>query len=246
MTTRARYHNQLEQRFESTTQETVSVPGAPVMFYDDFLGSSLVIPAAGSAESGMPWVKKIVGSGPPTVAGVADATNGVVACTLTVDDEKQSAEVYFNDELQFSVVQGLVFEAKIKAAVLPTLLGEMVIGLISSWADGLDSATYSVFFTLDGDGTIVCEKDDNASDQSASSGVTLTNADDAILRIDCSNVADIQFFVNGARVATGTTFSWAASAANSKVQPVVGCYKASGAGLGTLQVDYVRVWQKRS
>lgn len=246
MSTKARYRNGLEERFEGTTQETVSVPGAPVMFYDDFLGSGVVVPAAGSPESGCDWVKKIVGAAPPTLAGKADEVNGAIVCTLTVDDQKQNAEIYFNDELQFSVLQGLVFEARFKAAVLPTLLAEMVIGLVSAWADGLDAATYSVFVTLDGSGEIICEKDDNASDESATSGVTLTNADYAIVRIDCSDPADIKFYVNGARVASGTTFDWAASAANSKVQPIIGCYKASGAGLGTLELDYVRVWQKRA
>lgn len=246
MSTKARYVGGVERRYESTTQETVSVPGAPVMFYDDFYGSDVVIPAAGSPESGVRWVKKIVGAAPPTVGIKADETNGVLECAMDATSEKQNAEAYFNDELQFSIAQGLVFEARFKPSVLPTGNGEIVLGLISAWADGLDAATYSVFVTLDGSGEIICEKDDNATDESATSGVTLLNTDWAIARIDCTDPTNIQFFVNGNPVATGTTFDWAASAANSKVQPIVGCYKASGTGLGTLLVDYVRVWQNRS
>jgi hypothetical protein len=192
------------------------------------------------------WVKKIVGSAPPTLAKVADEVNGVIACTLTSANEKQNAELYWNDEQQLSIAQGLVFEARVKPSVLTTDVAEQVIGLIGAWADGLDATTYNVFFTMDGSGEIFCEKDDNATDESATSGVTLTNADWAILRIDCSNVADIKFYVNGNRVAGGTTFDWAASAANSKVQPIAGCYKATGTGVGTLQIDYIKVWQNRS
>ncbi|MCC6311188.1 MAG: hypothetical protein IT345_09775 [Trueperaceae bacterium] len=214
---------------------------------DDFISSSLAIPAAGSAESGMPWAKKIVGAAPPTVAGVAAATNGVIACTLTSDDQKQNAEVYTGDELNFSMVQGLAFEARINPAVLPTLVAEMVFGVIGAWADGLDAVTYSAFFTMDGSGEIFCEKDDNATDQSVTSGVTLTTSDWAICKLLYDpDSATVKFYINGQRVAESTSFSWAASTANSKVQPVFGCYKATGAGVGTLYCDYVKVWQARS
>jgi len=243
MTTRARYNGGLLEYYESLTHERFPV-GAPVVFIDDFLGAGVAVPAAASAESGVPWVKKIVGNA--TLAIAADSTNGELSCALDATSEKQNAEAYFNDELQFHVQQGLVFEARFKASVLPTGNAEMVIGLISNWADGLDNATYSVFATLDGSGEIICEKDDNASDESTTSGVTLTNAEYAIVRIDCTDYADIKFYVNGSRVAESNTFDWAASSANSKVQPVVGCYKASGTGVGTLLVDYVKVWQKRS
>lgn len=244
MSTRGKYRGGNAYHYESSTNET-TFGAAPVAFDEDFLGASLVIPAAGSAESGMLWVKKIVGAGPPTLAVLDDTTNGVLACTLTSDSEKQNAEAYFGDNLQFNLTYGLIFEARFKASVLPTLAGEMVLGVTSAWADGLDAATYSAFVTLDGSGEIICESDDNATDSSATSGVTLTTSDWAIARIEYDSTG-LRFFINGVRVASSTTFAWAASEANSKVQPIVGCYKVSGAGVGTLQVDYVRVWQNRS
>jgi hypothetical protein len=244
MSTKSRYHNQLLEFYESTTHERVA-PFAPVVFADDFLGADTVIPAAGSPESGTKWCKKIV-SANATIAGVADEVNGAVKCALTADSEKQDAILYFNDELQFSVVQGLVFEARVKVTTLPTGNGEAVWGVGSAWADGPDGVTYSAFFTADGSGEIICEADDNATDSSATSGVTVTNAQWKIYRIDFSNVADIKYYIDGAEVAAATTFPWAASAANSKVQPYIGVYKASGTGVGDITVDYVRLWQKRS
>lgn len=244
-TTRADYRGNTLELYDDSTHERAA-RFAPVAFADDFLGADVAIPAAASPESGCKWVKKIVGAAPPTVVGKADETNGAIECALTATSEKQNAELYFNDELQFNITQGLVFEARVNPSVLPTGNAEIVVGLISAWADGLDSATYSLFATMDGSGEIICEKDDNATDESATSGVTLTAADWAIIRIDCSDVADVKFYVNGARVAAGTTFDWAATAGNSKVQPIVGCYKASGTGVGTVLVDYVRVWQNRS
>lgn len=227
----------------SQTHETL-IPFAPIVYADDFLGAGVAIPAAGSAESGVDWVKKIVGTA--TAAVKADTVNGVLELALDATSEKQDAAVYWNDELQLSIAQGLVFEARVAPSVLPTDAAEMVIGVTSAWADGPDAITYSVFFTMDGSGAIVCEKDDNASDESAASGVTLTAGEYAILRIDCSDAANIKFYVDGERVAGGTTFDWAASAANSKVQPFVSCYKATGTGVATLLVDYIRVWQNRS
>lgn len=245
MATKAQYRSTVLNYYDGTSFETTK-PLAPIVFEDDFIGSDVVIPAAGSAESGVKWVKKIVGAAPPTVAIAANGVNGLLTCSLTADSQKQNAEAYFDDQLCFSVVQGLVFEARFAPTTLCTLAAEMVLGVVSAWADGLDSATYSAFVTLDGSGEIICETDDNVTDASATSGVTLTAGVAAIVRIDMNDVADIKFYVNGNRVATGTTFGWAATAGNSKVQPIVGCYKVSGAGLGILSVDYVKVWQNRA
>jgi hypothetical protein len=244
-TTRAEYVGNTLEFYDDATHERVDRL-APIAFVDDFLGADTVIPAAGSPESGTKWVKKIVGAAPPTLGAVADGVNGVIECALTADDQKQNAEIYFNDELQFSMLQGLVFEARFAASVLPTVLAEIVVGFVGAWADGLDAATYSCFVTLDGSGEIICELDDNAADQSATSGVTLTASQYCVVRIDTTVPTDVKFFVNGARVASGTTFSWDASAANSKVQPIAGCYKVSGAGVATLLLDYVKVWQNRA
>jgi hypothetical protein len=243
--TRAQYRGNVLSYYDSTTHET-TFRAAPVGFVDDFIGSDVAIPAAASPESGCKWVKKIVGAAPPTLVSVGDALNGVIACTLTADDQKQNAEIYTNDELQFSVLQGLVFEARFALAVVPTLLAEVVIGVTSAWADGLDATTVNAFVTCDGSGLIVCETDDAATDGSTSSGVTLTADQYAVVRIDCTDAATagIKFYVNGALVHTSA--AWAANAATSKVQPMIGAYKASGAGLATLNLDYVKIHQNRA
>lgn len=246
MSTKSRYNNGILEFFDGSTHERVR-PLAPVLFEDDFLTPSLVVPAAASLESGVKWAKKIVGAAPPTVAGLANETNGVVKCALTADVQKQNADLYFGDQLVFSAIQGLVFETRLKVSTLPTLHAEAVWGIASAWADGPDAITYSAFFTADGSGEVMCESDDNATDSSATSGVTVAATDFHIYRIDFTNSADVKFFIDGERVASGTTFGWAASAANSKVQPYLACYKVGDdAGVGDISVDYVRVWQRRS
>lgn len=244
MSTKANYRGGVATYYDSATQEQTA-RFAPIALYDDFLNPSLVVPAVGSLESGVLWAKKIVGT-PTGVAGVANDTNGTVACALAATSEKEDAALYTGDQLCWSMLQGLVFEARVKLSVLPTGVGQASIGLTGAWADGHDAITYSAFFTARASGLLMCDTDDNATDNDVTSGVTLTATDWAILRIDATDPLNILFFVNGARVASGTTFGWAASAANSKVQPFIGMYKASGTGVGTITVDYVRVWQNRS
>ena len=216
-------------------------------FYDDFHGFDTAYPA--TAESGVPWITKIVGAAPPTVAKKADTANGVLECALTNASQKQNASLYFGDQRTFLITRPGIFEAKFSPTVLATDVAEMVIGLVGDWVDGIDSATYSVFFTMDGGGLITCEMDDNATDRSTSSGVTLTAGQSIIGRIDFTDISDVKFYLSDVnptgtnpvmhRVAASTTFAYAATGANATLQPIVECYKASGTGVGTLQVDYV-------
>ncbi len=210
----------------------------PVTIYDDFLGADLVIPA--SAESGVYWRKSIVGAAPPTVAKVANAANGAVQCAMTSASQAQSAFLYAGDQKCLDSAFGLIFEARIKLTVLPTLVGEIVIGLAGNTGVP-DSINYSAWFTADGSGELFCEADNNSSDTSATSGTTLDNATWVVLRIDCADEDNVFFYLNGNRVASSTTFK-----VQGPLQPFIGCYKASGAGLGNIQIDYVRILQNRS
>ena len=229
--------------YDKSTFESL-VPMFPVVFYDDFIGADIVIPASGAVESGVKWSKKIVGAAPPTVAKTADGVNGMVLNSLTSASQKQDAALHMNDELMFSIAQGAIFEARLSLTTLPTLLAVASFGLWGAWADG--GSAYRVGFEVPAGGIVTCESDDNATDTAAASAITLVAGTYYIFRIDCTDQADIKFYINGARVCSSTTFNNAASTANSKMQPHVGLYKASGAGLGVLSVDYVRVFQDRS
>lgn len=228
--------------YESTTGES-NLPIAPTVFYDDFLGADTVIPS--TAESGCKWLKKIVGAAPPTVGKKADQAGGAVELALTSDSQKQDAVLYFGDQREFLLTDSLIFEARIKLSILPTLVAEAVWGLCGDWADGPDAITYSTFFAADGSGLVTCEMDDAATDSSTSSATTLTTADWAVCRIDATTITDIKFYIDGSRVASGTTYSYAATGANATLQPYFAMYKASGAGVGTMLVDSVRVMTTR-
>ena len=229
--------------YDNSTFETL-LALYPVSFSDDFGGSDVVIPVAASPESGCKWINKIVGAGPPTVAKTADGVNGNVLCSFTSDSQKQDAEIYWDDQLVLSLAQGVIFETRLALTTLPTLLSVASFGLWGAWADG--GSAFRVGFEVPAGGIVTCESDDDATDIPAATTTTLVAGTYYIFRIDCTDQADIKFYIDGVKVATSTTFANAASTADSKCQPFLGLYKASGAGLGIMSIDYVRAWQNRS
>lgn len=245
-TTKAKYDSAGPLRyFDRTTFEHRDVH-ADIWLKDDFLYPSTVIPAGGSLESGVLWATKIVGAAPPTVALMADAAGGWAQCALTSANQKQNADLYAGDQRVWDLRKGFNFEARVKLSVLPTDVAEIVWGVAGDWADGPDAITYSCFFTADGSGEVFCEMDDNATDRSTTSGVTATNAQTKIYRICADDEAGVLFYIDGTRVASATTFAYAATGANAILQPYFSCYKATGAGVGTIEVDYVAMWQSRA
>ena len=246
MSTRAKYVAGVQSFFDDGTFETVHKM-SPLVFRDDFLGAgALVVPAAGSAESGVDWVKKIVGAAPPTVAGVAKAVAGQMALTLTSTSEKQDAVLYWGDNEALDVTKGLVFEAKINLAVLPSAAGvQAVFGVASDWVDGPDNNTCYLQLGATANGALLIRSFDGVTQLSASANVTLTTADWAIVRIDATDLTDVKMFVNGNQVTSNGQINFAATGSLAVLQPYFAMYKPSGTGVGTLKVDYVKAWMNR-
>lgn len=247
MSTKAHYSGGVQTFFESASFETVHKM-SPVVYRDDFLGAgAVVIPAAGSAESGSDWVAKIVGAAPPTVAGVADAIGGQVACTLTSASQKQDAALYWGDQLGLDATKGLVFEARIKLSVLPSAASvQAVWGVASDWIDGPDNNTCYMQFGATANGAVLVRSFDGVTTKSVASGVTLTTSDWAIFRIDASDITNVKFYINGAQVSADALVNFAATGTLTVLQPYFAVYKPSGTGVATLTVDSVKAWANRS
>lgn len=229
--------------YDTNTQETL-VRLNPMVFEDDFVGAGHTagIPASGSPVAGYAWVKKIVGAAPPTVAIVSNSAGGVVACALAASSEKEDAALYCNDQLTFDVTKNLVFESRASFAVLPSVAGvEIVLGLQSAWIDGPDNASFYLRFQANGSGLVNCQSFDGTTTKSVSSGVTLVANAYHLFRIDASNVADIAFYIDGARVNAVGSVAFAATGSSAVLQLYASAYKASGTGVGTLNLDTMMV-----
>lgn len=226
-----------------TDSKEVVLPVAPIVISDDFLGGNVAF-TADSSEVVTFWAKRTVsGAGSPaTVAKYADGLNGYVSCALTSASEVQEAALYFDDQRTFKAGQGLFLEARISLAVLPTATSEIFVGFWGDTAAG--GSNHRLDFHWSASGVVYCETDDNTTDSGdISSGVTLVANQWAILQIDASNASNVKFYINGNRVCSSTTFAYTAT--TTYLQPYFGCYKPANAGVGTLAIDYVRVWSAR-
>lgn len=237
MGTKARYENGLLRYYESTTHETVKVM-APLWYEEDFLGDGTL-----STD----WTLIDVSSaGDTTPALVADGFSGLLRLKLDSTSEAQESGFTWNDQRPLVLNQGVNIEYRLRINTLPTLVSEVVFGLAADKNAAADSVAVHAWFKADGSGAIVAETDDGTTDNDdKSTGVTLVADEYAVFRIDCTDPTDVKFFINGNRVATGTTFSMNADPDHA-LQPYVHLAKASGAGLGIVDVDYVKIWQKRS
>lgn len=236
------------QLFDQKSQEVVGID-APLQFDDDFIGAGHTagIPAAGSPTAGYPWVKKIVGAGPPTVALVSNGAGGQIACALTSTSEKEDAALYWNDNLSLDVTKFLVWQARAQLSVLPSAAGvQAVWGLQSAWIDGPSNAAEFIRFGATANGTVLMTSFDGTTTNSISTGLTVATTDWHEYRIDCTNIADIGFYIDGVRYNTPGQIGFAATGASAVLQPYNSVYKPSGAGVATLTLDAISVWNFRS
>lgn len=235
MATQARtaWLNNLPYTFDKTTGEWIWRP-SPIQFYEEFLGSTLdVVYRWETVETAQNTAPQLVTS----------AVNGVAQITLNADADTEKGVIYMHDSLQFSLDKGLIWQARVSVPVVPTGGSEIVMGLAS--ADGaFDAVTTSCWFKLAGSGALLVETDDdvtNVDDQDT--GIVLATGTWAILRIDATRLDDVKFYIDGARVLTGTTFDMSdALDANGQVQPYFGAAQTA-ATVGTLYIDSVRIWQ---
>ena len=254
MTTRAQYVGSIQRYFEDASQETVN-GGWPLQFGDDFVGGGhgAGVPAAGSPSAGYPWVKKIVGAAPPTVAIVANAVGGQMAAALTATSEAEEAGLYWNDALSFDVTKPGMVEYRASLSVLPTGVAGAALGVGSAWVTGgFKSLARYLGFGWSASGALLVQALDGvqsavsvAAAQDGGSAITSDTAQH-LFRIDWSNNSDIAFYYDGNRVNAVGSVTWTATAgANSMMQPWVDVYKASGVGVGTLTVDKIDMFNSR-
>ena len=232
--------------YDQNTWETVA-RFQPCIVDEDFIGAGhSSIPAAGSPATGYPWVQKTVKTGgSPTVAVIANSAAGIVALALVATSEKQEATLYANDQRNWDVTKNVSFETRLAFSVLPTTLVEMVFGLQAAWIDGPDNAAEYVRFQASASGLINMQTFDGTTATTGSTGITLAAGAFHVFRIDCASTTNIRFFIDGVEVSTTGQFQFAATGANAVLQPYSSVYKASGTGIGTMQIDVIQAASER-
>jgi hypothetical protein len=241
-----RYGNLIEFYDLNTDESTARFK--PVTMDEDFVGPGhSAIPASGSPAAGYPWVSKTVHtSGSPTVAVVANQAGGVVACAIDSTSEKQDAAIYANDMLNWDMTKYLLYQSRIAMSVLPSAAAvEAVLGLQSAWIDGPDNVSFYCRFQMLANGLVNMQCKDGVTTRSASSGITLVAGAFHIFRIDATDPTNIRFFIDGVEKSTAGQFTFAATGASAILQPYCSVYKASGTGVGTMQIDMIQIGTDR-
>ncbi len=218
-----------------------------VNYEDDFHGKDLMITESGSAG---PWTPVAVAEA--TVANLdltAEPASGVCRLLFTATSEDQDAVIYHGDVRSFDVTKNLLFECRLALHVVPTLTAEIVFGMNGDHNLAYDSSTEHAWFKLDESAVLLCESDDttNNNDDKDADSTTLVAVAFHVFQIDFSTIADVKFYVDGVNVGTGGTFDMSAlTAAEAYMQPYFGCAKTSDAGLGSIDIDYVKIWCERA
>lgn len=229
----------LQALYYTGSQETVKFL-KPVWFYDDFYAVGAV-PASGSAVDGYVWNTELVQTGgTPSVGEVANKAGGVMGCALDSTSEAQSAVLYWGDALNWNPAKSLQIEVVAAAHVLPTGVAYMNIGVASAYAAEASLAEFIQFEMLASGVVNIRVLDGTNSLISHSSGVTVVADAYHVFRIDASNIANIQFYIDGVNVNNGNVMAWAPASA-LVLQPYLSVQKASGTGVATLYVDSFRI-----
>ena len=234
----------IQSIFDAATGEVLASLRA-AGFKEDFCGPGFsALPTA--ATDGVAWIKKLVQTtGAPSVGPVANAAGGVVRLALDATSEKQEATLYAADVLNWDMTKSAVFECRAAFHAIPTGLVEIVMGLQSAWIDGPDNASFYAEFQASASGAINMRTKDGVSTLSHATGTTLVADAMHDFRLDATDPTNVLFLIDGALVST-RNMSFAATGANAILQPYFSVYKASGTGVGTLDVDMVHCSMNRS
>lgn len=228
--------------YDDSTFETL-MNSYPKQFVEEFKGA-----AGGSVFDGtMIWkVIEVGASTNPTVAVVADKDQFLLH--LSADNEAQDVVLYQNDNKTFDVGEGLIFETRVNMAVAPGTGVTAVFGMCGDHNLDKDSNTEHAWFRFDASMACKVETDDTTNDNDdVATGVTAVAGTYNIFRIDFTDTSDVKFFIDGARVASGTTFDMSnLTASEQQMQPYFSLDKASGTGLGDINIDYVKIFSNRT
>ncbi len=233
--------------YDGVTFETL-LAMYPFHFVDDFEGS--VIKTVGSGIAG--WtVKDTSAGGTAAPAIVGDASNGIVSLNLDATNEKQESGLYMADSLHINLDYGPIVEIRAAVHTAATGQAEMYFGLSNNYVEGpiveADAGpTVHAFFVFDGGLACTIHTDDASTDKDAiATGITAVLDTYNIYRIDFTDITSVKFFIDGARVGSGTTFDMSNSS-NVVTQPFMMLHKETGTGVGSLYIDYIKIWSNRA
>lgn len=177
-------------------------------------------------------------SGTPTYLNITE-DGGAAKLTLASTSEAEIVTLYQNDVLIYDLaqLQNVWYIAKVAGVDAVTTL---TMGVGSARNDTDDSVATNAWFRMEGSVSttaVVVETDDATTDNDdKATGETLAAVYKKFLIDFSQGLPNVRFFIDGARVATATTFDMSALTAGLNVQPIVQLQKASGTGVPSVTI----------
>lgn len=191
-------------------------------------------------------IKDTSSAGTPTYLCITE-DGGAAKLTLAATNEEEIVTLYTNDVLPLDLanLQRVEYIAQVAGIDSVTTL---VFGVASAQNDTEDSVATNAWFRMQGSAStsnVVVETDDGTTDNDdKATGTTLAAVYKKFV-IDFTNgLSDIRFFIDGERVASGTTFSMSSVASGTNVQPFVQLHKASGTGTPSITIAQIVTQQR--
>lgn len=216
-----------------------------VEFCEDFLGPQTL--TASPANSDLWDIADTSSAGTPTYT--VGGTNGEATLAFDSQPEVQNVCLFQSDVLNWDIDQliQVEFRVKVTAAVGGVLdsATSVAFGMCTARNDAIDSLASHASFRAIGSNAIVCETDDAVTDKDdIATGVSFTSGTYKRFVIDFQDSADVKFIIDGARVASSTTFDM--SGFTTGMQPYLQLQKTADANVDSVTVDYIRIISKRT
>ena len=142
-----------------------------------------------------------------SVAIIADTTGGEVTLLSAATTDDDGASIQGNEIFTVAAGKDIFFETRIKCNDADQT--DICVGLTVNFATNpeamLTAADRIVFQVDDGDASILCKTEQSGTETSTDSGIDMVDATYIVLGFSVNSANSVEFFINGALVATHTT-----------------------------------------
>ena len=181
---------------------------------------------------------EVAAAGSPTLL-CSTEDGGRMSFTLTNTSEVQSQCLFHNDVLQFDLAN-IQYVRMIAQVAAIASLSVVSLGIGSARNDDEDAVAVNAYFKMEGATSttaLVVETDDGTNDNNdIATGETLADVYKEMVIDFTYGLSDVRFYIDSARVASGTTFDMSNITAGQNVQPLIQLSKASGTNVPVLHL----------
>lgn len=182
-------------------------------------------------------------SGTPTYLNVTD-DGGAAKLTLESTSEAQNVSLYQNDVLPYDWAKIQYVSFIVKFPVTPTSGDTIFFGLANARNDAIASITEKIAFKLvaaTSTSAIVIDTKDGTTAVSNVAAGSLTTTYKKFLLDFTNGLADVRAYIDGSRVASGTTFNLSAITSGNNCQIIAQIQKTATTAVSALQLSQVQI-----